>query len=244
MQFNGDFHRFKPLQDFIAFKSMLNFASNQSAIDAYFKSMTLHTTGKTIEEEQARKQLSDSMKEDINGSINHFGGLTIIGLCSCFEVATKDFFKSFFFSKPKSMHDYLEHRATLGSVAFDDITNSDSLDELFNVLSERAASKAIKVHFSDVMRRVAKVSKSQLNKDVSKCLEQLQKLKNNIAHEKHGQNWDVQKLEEFENVVGMGIEELCKAAKLNSMPDSYTCIAPPPLYLDDDQISLLSDIET
>ena len=243
MHFNGDFHKYKNLQDFIAIKSMHDLASNKLAIKAYFESMTLHTTEDSLLGEHTRKNLSDSMKKDIETSINHFGGLTIIGLCTCFEVAAKDFFKAFFFSKPKSMHDYLEHRAIQGSVAFDDITNSDSLDDLFAALAERAASKAIKGHFSEVMRRVSKISKSQLDKNVSKSLDQLQKLRNKIAHEKHAQNWDVARLQEFENVVGKGIDELCKAAYSNDIPGSYTCIYPPTLNLNDCGVSVLSDIE-
>jgi hypothetical protein len=245
MHFNGDFHRFKCLQDFIAYKSMHNLVSNTSAIKAYFESMTLHSTGEPPLEEHTRKYLSDSMKEDIESSINHFGGLTVIGLCTCFEVAAKDFFKAFFLTKPKSMHDYLEHKTMQGSVAFDDITNSDSLGDLLAVLTDRAASRATKGHFSEVMRRVSKVSKYKLDKDVSKSLDQLQRLRNKIAHEKYDQSWDVPSIEKFENVVGKGIEELCKAASSNDIPGSYTCINPPTLYVDDDgDVSMLINIET
>lgn len=248
MQFNCDFHRFKPFQDFIAFNSLHKLASNEPAINAYFESMTLFSMiEKPIDtslEEQVAKRLSDSMKEDIKDSINHFGGLTIIGFCTCFEVAAKDFFRSLFFTNPKSMHDYLEHRTIQGSVAFEDITNANSLDNLFNVLSERAAIKATKGNYSEVMRRVSKISKSPLDKDVSKNLDKIQKLRNKIAHEKHNQNWNVTEIEEFENIVGKGIEELCKAANSNGVPGNYSCIAPTALNLGDKEISVLYGIET
>src|SRR6185503_12991278 len=104
--FELDHWEWKALEDFIAFKDMHEFISNSHAMDAHIASFNYVAAEPALHQEDAERELREELAARIKASLGHFASQTIISLCTTYEVATKQFFKSLFIANPILMHDF------------------------------------------------------------------------------------------------------------------------------------------
>ena len=223
--FNGDLFRLKSLEDYVAFQTFYNYVKDENAVTHHIKSHEYVGSSSLSHFESSDLILLAKQKaEDISRTLIHFGNLTIISLCTTFEVTIKDFLRCYFFQNPHNMHNFIGVEGSLGTVPLKDLLAAESHQEFLLSLAERAASKASKGKYNDVFIKVNKLFKQEASTQLTKGLTELQKYRNRIVHEKFSKNWTLEEISAFESVVSDAIEAICRLGMNKGIPGSYTCV--------------------
>jgi len=223
-KFNGDLMRSKSLDDYVAFKAMYDLVYDKKAIATHIESLNYYAYDPSMHAEDTNIKLGSIKSEDIYSSLHHYGGLTVISLCTTFEIAAKDFLSCYFFQNPHSMYEFIGGHETKGMVQLKEMLAADSYQDLIVALSEQASSKASKGKYGEVLVRIAKLCKQEYDKNLATKLNDLQEIRNKIVHEKYSKHWLLEEISNFEGLVASVIEDLCKFGIKKSIPGNYSCV--------------------
>tara|TARA_Y100000815_G_C13306699_1_gene486769 strand:- start:1086 stop:1550 length:465 start_codon:yes stop_codon:yes gene_type:complete len=144
LMFDGDRLRYKSLKDYVAFKAFYDFASDKDALDAHIHSHEYYALDSSLHEEGTEIRLRENKSEEVGFSLTHFGGLTVVSLCTTFEVAVKEFLCCYFFYNPNSMYEFIGRDESRGLVPLKDVLLEDTYQGLILSLAKKASSKASK----------------------------------------------------------------------------------------------------
>lgn len=103
--FNADHWYYKALMDFIAIRDLHEILSSKTAVDAHLNSRTLMSLSGSDEDVEIKSRVGAQFSSSLTNSLDHFSALTVLALCTTFEVAAKDFFRNIFILHPMYMRD-------------------------------------------------------------------------------------------------------------------------------------------
>ncbi len=223
--FDGDLLRFKSLEDYAAFKDMHDLVNDQGAIKSHVEAYKLYAIDPSLHDEGSEDALREQMCSGIVSALNHFGGLTIVSLCTTYEIAVKEFLFCFFIKNPGHIYEFIGPENARGHVSLKEVLRADSYIDLLGSLAQKAASSASKGKYSQVLIRIAQLCKDDINKDIVKNLDQLQNERNKIVHEKYSKTWQLADIQDAENIVSEVIEQICHYGMNNDIPGKYSCVS-------------------
>ncbi|PTB19117.1 hypothetical protein C9I57_18900 [Trinickia symbiotica] len=223
--FDADHWYWKALEDFVAYRDMDKFLRSGKAFSAYADSMILHASDDN-DESATRAKLVESLRDSLTGSLDHFASLTIVAMCSTFEVAAKEFYENVFFRHPKRMHEYLGKEKQLGVVQLSDVVEAGDYHRLLHRLAQRAAANATKGKYGDILARAFKIAGSPNDRDLTDRLNGVQMERNRVVHEKEVLQRDVKALDATHSILADAIGSLAQLALNLDVPGSYTCVSP------------------
>ncbi len=220
--FNGDAWKFKALEDYASYKALHDFATNSSALQAYESSLKYYAAIPELHPQSTERLLRDHKNEDVERALSHYGSQTIVSLCTCYEVAIRDFFTSVFIAHPDRLFDFIGPEGAKGHVSLRDITMHNSLGELVIQLSRRAAAVASKGDYGKSLLRASALVKVELDTKVT-ALVALQKTRNAIVHEA-ARPITLPSIADAHDTVDGAIESLCRLGLAAGIPGRYSCI--------------------
>ncbi|WP_085297002.1 HEPN domain-containing protein [Cognaticolwellia mytili] len=222
--FNGDFFRFKSLEDYSAFMHFSDFVNNKEAINAHINSYEYMALKPSLHHEDTHKDLSHMKMNSITSALNHFAGLTITSLCTTFEITVKEFLRCYFIQNPSSMYEFIGKEDNKGLVSLKEMLKVDTYQDLMNSLAEKAASSASKGKYGLVLSKIAKLCKEDVDSKLVIDLNQLQAQRNKIVHEKLSKDWNLGDIEVAESTVSKVIEQVCRFGLKRDIPGLYSCV--------------------
>lgn len=223
-KFNGDLLRYKSLMDYVAFKSLHDLVNNKNAIKAHLRGYNLYASDSSLDDEGTDKALREIMSDDVFSALNHFGGLTIISLCTTYELAVREFLTCFFMQHPNHMYEFLGPDEARGHVSLREVLKVGSYSDLLLSLATKSASVASKGKYGQALTRMANLCNGDVDKELTKKLDNIQNIRNKIVHEKYIQTWELDKIQEVEKLISVVIEQICLYGLNNQIPGDYTCI--------------------
>ena len=233
MKFNPDMWLARCLDDFVAFKSLSELIRDEAVINNHVSSFVPRSTSGDDVPDETASRWRQNRREEIGSLVGHFGALTVVGLCTTFEVAAREFFASWFMEHPKQLHNFLHAGNIKGVVPLSDILSSDSKGNLLSKLSDRSASVAATGKYSGVITRAEKLSKVPVDEGVREHLDPLQKMRNEIVHEKAPHTGDLKEISAAHQSASDAILYLAKVAHDAGVPGFYSCVDPIAMVLDD-----------
>jgi hypothetical protein len=223
--FNGDLLRYKSLEDYVAFKDLYDLVNNQKAVKSHLDSYKFYALDPSLHDEGSDDALREKMACGIFSALNHFGGLTIISLCTTYELTAREFLSYFFVQNPSHIYEFIGPEDARGHVSLKEVLKVDSYQELLVSLAKKSASVASKGKYGQVLARIANLCKEDVDRDTVKKLDKLQKKRNKIVHEKYTKTWELTDIQEAEDLVSAAIEQICLYGLNNNVPGRYTCIS-------------------
>jgi hypothetical protein len=220
--FNGDAWKFKALEDYSSYKAFHDFATNLSALQAYEESFQYYAAIPEIHPHGTEKLLRGHKRDDVERALNHYGAQTIVSLCTCYEVAIRNFFECVFIAYPDRLFDFIGPESAKGHVSLRDITIHKSRDELLIELSRRGAAVASKGDYGKSLLRASNLVRSGLDIETA-ALAALQKTRNVIVHEA-AHPMALPSITDAHDTVDSAIESLCKIGLATGIPGRYSCI--------------------
>jgi len=224
--FNADNWYWKTLEDFIAYQDMHDFVSNKIAMDAYNSSMRFSSIGQEAHDSNTSKKIINSIEGSLKGSLDHFAGLTIVAMCTTFEVAAKDFFRNLFIINPKYMYEYIGSENKKGLISLHEIINSGDFEKLICNLSEKASSAVSKGKYGEIISRAFKLCGIEKDDTLEKNINLVQAGRNKIVHEKEVVSREVKDVSDAQGIIAEALEALVKCAQHKKIPGRYTCVTP------------------
>lgn len=228
--FDADYWYWKALEDFIAYKDMHDFVSSDNAMNAYKSSMGYSSLAPELRTRETEIELTNHIEVSLKGSLDHFAALTIIGMCTTFEVAAKDFFRKLFLKHPKYMHEYLGSENQKGLISLSEIIDSGDFKNLIDNLSDKAANIASKGKYGEVLRRAFKICGLEKNEQFTTKINKIQNERNKIVHEKKVITREVNDVGNAHAIIAEALELLIKCALHKNITGRYTCINPDSEY--------------
>jgi hypothetical protein len=223
--FNGDRLRYKSLEDYAAFKDLYDFVSNKTAVKSHLESYDLYVIDPSLHDEGTEDMLREEMSSGVFSALNHFGGHTIISLCTTYELAAREFLFCFFIKNPSHIYEFIGPEDARGHVSLKEVLKVNSYQDLLISLAKKAAAVASKGKYGQVLARIANLCKEDIDKHNIKKLDKLQNERNKIVHEKFSKKWELSDIQETENLISAIIEEICQFGLNNNIPGNYTCIS-------------------
>lgn len=220
--FNGDTWKYKALEDYASYKALHDFATNSSALQAYENSLQYYAAIPELHPDGTERLLRKQKNEDVERALTHYGSQTIVSLCTCYEVAIRDFFKAVFIAHPDRLFDFIGSESAKGHVSLRDIIKYGALSELLIELSHRAAAVASKGEYGKALFRASALVKVELDTN-AEALAALQKTRNAIVHEAR-RLITLPSIADAHSTVDEAIESLCRIGVAASIPGHYSCI--------------------
>jgi hypothetical protein len=225
LEFDGDLWLFKSLEDYIAYKNLSEYINNPDAIKCHIESFDYVLLGSSGGLPEDVEDLHREHKEqDLTKVMNHFCNLTIVGLCTTYEAAIKDFLLCFFFYNPSHIYSFIGTNDLQGIVSLKEILKSKSHEDLIFNLAENAASKASKGKYGDILNRISKLCNEEKCKKISGQLNELQAERNKIIHNKYSKERELQEIASKQEIVSTAITIMCGYGVLKKIPGCYSCI--------------------
>lgn len=224
--FNPDNWRWQCLNDFVAFKTLCELVENDSAIASHLDSMNVISVDGEDVPADFVQQLRESKLSDVQQLVGHFGALTVVSLCTTFEVAAREFFGAWFYQKPAHLHDYVAYNSIKGGVSLPKILQHESKEELLISLAEDAAAVAVQGKYARSLARSSSLSKHELPPGLCGRITSLQTSRNKIVHEKCKHSGNLKEVSSAHDVVSDAIMFLAKVAHDSGVPGAYSCINP------------------
>lgn len=222
--FDGDLLRFKSLEDYVAFKNLYELVYYGNALSKHLDSYKLSIVGSGTFDKDDELSARESMRLDIHSSVNHFGGLTIVSLCTTYEIATREFLYCFFQKHPWHMYEFIGSSDARGQISLKEVLEVDTYKSLISSLAKKTAASASKGKYSQIHSRIARLCKEKIDDGIIKKLDRLQVERNKIVHEKYSKSWDLVEMGKSEVIVSEAIEQLCHFGIKNGIVGKYTCI--------------------
>jgi hypothetical protein len=214
------------LEDFSSYKNIHSYVSDEKAMKEHIDSLSCASPEPVRNLVESEERMKNLLESSIKDSLDHFAALTITGICSTFEITAKQFFKILFLNYPNQMHQYLGNENQKGMLNLSDVLDSDSYDNLLITLSEKASKSASKGKYGEILTRAYKLSKYEINLDVIYSINELQKERNKIVHEKSNSTKSLSDISYAHKCAATAIEELARCAEKRGLPGNYTCINP------------------
>lgn len=225
-KFDGDHWAWKALEDFIAFKDMYEYVTNQSAMDTHKDSMNYFAIVPNLHDSDSASKLRNQTERSLKSSLYHFAAQTLVSMCTTYEVALKQFFKCLFIKYPNYMHDYIGRTDGRGTVQLKDLVESGDYLSFISSLAEKASSAASKGQYRESLNRAARLCKYEQGESIFKGIEEIQGIRNKIVHEKHLPILDIDELHRFHGILNSVIESLCHMGIEKEIPGRYTYVKP------------------
>lgn len=224
-EFDGDTWKYNALVDYVAFKELHDFVTNEEATKAHVNSYEVIGNVErfsALQVEEMRAEKICTLKE----TLSHFASQTIISLCTTFEVSAREYIRALFCIKPSAMFDFLGAEESRGNVPLKDILQALSHAELVERLADRASSVASKGKYGQVYLRALSLSGRNGGSDLVEKLNTLQVDRNKFVHERHRPVVGIENVRAAHVVVDDAIENLCWAGVGLEVPGKYTCVQP------------------
>ncbi|WP_444924378.1 hypothetical protein ACJJH9_03870 [Microbulbifer sp. DLAB2-AF] len=225
-KFDGDHWAWKALEDFVAFKDMYGYVTNQSAMDSHKDSMTYFTIDPNLHHPDSASDLRNHAEKSLKSSLNHFAAQTLVSLCTTYEVALKQFFKCLFIKHPNYMHDYVGSKDGRGTVQLKELVDSGDYMGFISSLAEKASSVASKGKYKESLKRAVSICKYNQAETIFDGIKEMQEIRNRIVHEKYLPSLDIDDLQRFHSVLSSVIESLCHMGIKKGLPGRYTYVKP------------------
>lgn len=222
--FDGDTWKYNALEDLISFKTFHDFVGNVAAVKAYVDSLEYHEGVPELRIENAELSLRKTKKNDVEKALDHYGSQTIVSLCTCYEVAIRDFFRCVFISKPEAMYAFVGPEGAKGHIPLRDVINSASRELLIADLATRSAATATKGGYGQSLERASNLVGAETNRVLTVELGMLQKSRNAIVHERSRESVTLAAVASAHTTIDAGIETMCRIAYGAGIPGNYTCI--------------------
>ncbi len=210
LKFNGDLWRFKSLEDFFSYRDLFEYIKNQDAMNQHTESFEYFCGEPELHPSNSEQELKDNVKESISSSLDHFGSLTVVSLCTTYEVSVKEFLSCIFFYNPEYMFNYLGTDESKGDVNLKEILRASSHEELIINLAKTSSSKASKGRYGDVLRKISKLCGENQDIELSDKLNDLQSERNSIVHDKLNKSWSCEQIQDREEIISASLELLCR----------------------------------
>ena len=220
--FNGDTWKYKALEDYASYKALYDFATSSSALQAYESSLQYYAAIPELHSDDTERSLRKQKSEDVERALSHYGSQTIVSLCTCYEIAIRDFFEAVFIAHPERLFDFIGPEGAKGHVSLREIIMRSSLRELLIELSRQAAAVASKGDYGKALLRASTLVKVQLDTN-AEDLVALQKTRNKIVHEAI-RPIALPSIEDAHSTVDRAIESLCRMGLAAGIPGRYSCI--------------------
>ncbi len=223
--FDGDLWAWKALEDFINYKCLHEYVSNSSAVETHRESIRSVHVGPSFSDEDV-KRLRQEYVGDLAKALVHLASQTLVTLCTTFEIASKNFFFSMFVRHPERMFEYVGGEDQKGHVKLTRILNAEDYDGLILDLARSASTAASKGDYSKVLKRAAKLCKSDADGDLLRKIDQLQRDRNKVVHEKYSPDWNFEDVSKAHEVVADCVANFCRLGLAADIPGSYTFVGP------------------
>ncbi|MES1937997.1 hypothetical protein [Salinisphaera hydrothermalis] len=241
MRFNPDYWLGQCLDDFVAFKTLNDLVGDDTAIDSHLSSLVVISADGTSVPAEHAEQIRNHQITGVKNLIRHFGGLTIVGLCTSFEVAVREFYEAWFFRYPSQLHEFVEHKSIKGTVPLAEVLRSDSKESLIKELAVKAASNASQGKYSKILIRASTLSKFEFPNDLQDRISSIQEDRNNTVHEKLPHSGGIKEISEAYDIVSEAIMFLADVAYKSGVPGAYSCLNPVEMVLTDMHFQSVSD---
>jgi hypothetical protein len=210
--------------DFIAIRDLHEILSSKTAVDAHLNSRTLMSLSGSDEDVEIKSRVGAQFSSSLTNSLDHFSALTVLALCTTFEVAAKDFFRNIFILHPMYMRDFLRSADQLGTILLSDVVEAGDYNSLINALAEKASNSATKGKYSSVLARAIKLCKFEYNTEVKNNIDSIQADRNSIAHEKAISSRSIKSISEAHSIIADALEIFAECAIKKKIPGRYTCV--------------------
>ncbi|MGW8956959.1 HEPN domain-containing protein [Paenibacillus sp. NPDC055715] len=156
-------------------------------------------------DDETRGDWHSFTKNDLSSMINFMNNQLIVYMATIIEASISDFFKCLFQKEPNRLL-LLRDNPNLG-FSLQDFLKHESKQSYISELSNRAANFYSSGHIRNVTKKIREVSGLVLEEEVLKILTEVSLLRNEIVHEGKNHEIDLEKLDNFSNV----IEEFLRA---------------------------------
>lgn len=225
-KFDGDHWAWKALEDFVAFKDIYEYVTNQAAMDTHKDSVNYFAIGSQLHHPNSNSDLRNRAETSLKNSLNHFAAQTLVSLCTTYEVALKQFFKCLFIKHPNYMHDYVGSKDGRGTIHLKDLVDSGDYLGFISSLAETASSVASRGKYTESLKRAASLCKYEQSEVIFDGIEEIQTIRNRIVHEKYLPKLDIGDLQRSHSAVSSVIENLCHMGIKKKLPGRYTYVKP------------------
>jgi hypothetical protein len=240
-EFDGDTWKFKALEDYIAYKELDAFVTNDAATEAHVGCYQLRAAGDIALFENQLVLLQTQMISTLRDALSHLACQTIVALCTTFEVTARDFFRSYFETNPAALFDYVGPEDARGHVSLHEILNAKSHSDLVRQLADRASGVVSKGKYGQIYSRASALCGGSEDKNLTQRLNVLQAERNKFVHERHRPNVVLENVTQAHCVVDAAIEALCQLGATKGVPGRYTCVQPTTRMVIDDASLFVKD---
>jgi len=223
VEFDGDTWKLKALEDYVSYKALHDFVTSEGALHGFVNSLKYHAQNPECFPDDAESSLRRRKRQDIEGALKHYASQTLVSLCTCYEVAVKDYFRCVFSAHPDKLFSFIGPDGAKGHVSLRDITRHDTKQELLDDLARRGAAIAARGEYGKSLVRAGSISAFTSEIDTLE-LSTLQRTRNSVVHEKRAFDFSLVTVTKAHNTVDAAIEYLCKMGIGAGIPGSYTCV--------------------
>ncbi|MDP3272027.1 MAG: hypothetical protein U1D69_06870 [Polynucleobacter sp.] len=224
--FEGDNWKWKALEDYIAYKELHEFVNNEAALNAHLGSYRLDALAPNLFNEEHTNGLLADKRSAIDQAFSHQASLTLISLCTTYEVMLRDFLVHLFIKSPLKLFDFIGTDQAKGHVSLREVVESESHDQLIERLACRGASVASKGKYGQALSRAASLAGTQVDAKQIEALNELQTTRNRVVHDRLRGSSGFDEVKWAHTTVDAAIEAVCEIGVSNEIPGLYTCVRP------------------